>query len=138
MISAHLAINQNNLIGTVKYSQVGVCQVRRRTRPALNFILMMAETNGPSKNLIDLFGVATMKWTYGKPAGDNQKATLKVTMSGNGNGNDVDRLDDSASISRNLFRQWQRQPRQHADRLPAVLYRVSRSASDLTWLKGLA
>ena len=67
-------------------------------RTGIEFYFNDGGTNGPSTNLMDLFGVATMKWTYGKPSGESQKATLSVTMSGNGNGTDVDYLNNFNAV----------------------------------------
>jgi hypothetical protein len=95
---AHLAIVENNLIGTVKYSSIGALDGSETDKTGIEFYFNDGGTNGASKNQIDLFGVATMKWTYGKPTGNNQKASLSVKMSGNGNGNDVDYLNNFNAI----------------------------------------
>jgi hypothetical protein len=95
---AHLAIVQDNLIGTVKYSSAGALDGSETDRTGIEFFFNDGGTNGASKNQIDLFGVATMKWTYGKPSGNNQKASLSVKMSGNGNGLDVDYLNNFNAI----------------------------------------
>ena len=95
---AHLAIVQDNLIGTIKYSSAGALDGSETDKTGIEFYFNDGGTNGASKNQIDLFGVATMKWTYGKPTGNNQKASLSVKMSGNGNGNDVDYLNNFNAI----------------------------------------
>ena len=94
----YLAINEFNLIGTVKYSSVGALNGSETDETGIEFYFNDGGDGGPAKNQMDLFGVATMKWTYGKPAGENQKATLSVTMSGNGNGTDVDYLNNFNAI----------------------------------------
>ena len=95
---AHLAIVENNLIGTVKYSSIGALDGSETDKTGIEFYFNDGGTNGASKNQIDLFGVATMKWTYGKLTGNNQKASLSVKMSGNGNGTDVDYLNNFNAI----------------------------------------
>jgi hypothetical protein len=94
----YLAINETNLIGTVKYSSKVPLEGSETDKTGIEFYFNDGGDGGPSKNQMHLFGVATLNWTYGKPAGGNQKASLSVKMSGNGNGTDVDYLNNFNAI----------------------------------------
>ena len=95
---ARLAITENNLIGTVKYSKPGALDGSESDKTGIEFYFSDGGDGGPSKNFMDVFGVATLSWTYGKTTGANQKASLSVKMSGNGNGTDVDYLGNNNAI----------------------------------------
>jgi hypothetical protein len=95
---AHLVIAQDNLIGTVKYSSKVPLEGSETDKTGIEFYFNDGGDGGPGKNQMDLFGVATLNWTYGKPAGNSQKASLSVTMSGNGNGTGLDYIGNNNAI----------------------------------------
>jgi hypothetical protein len=94
----YLAINETNLIGTVKYSSKVPLEGSETDKTGIEFYFNDGGDGGPGKNQMDLFGVATLNWTYGKPAGNSQKASLSVTMSGNGNGTGLDYIGNNNAI----------------------------------------
>jgi len=94
----YLSINEMNLIGTVSYSSKVALQGSETDKTGIEFYFDDGGDGGPAKNHMDLFGVATLNWTYGAPTGNNQKASLSVTMSGNGNGTALDYLGNNNAI----------------------------------------
>jgi hypothetical protein len=94
----YLAINETNLIGTVKYSSKVPLEGSETDKTGMEFYFNDGGDGGPGRNNMDVFGVATLTWSYGKPSGTNQQASLSVKMSGNGNGTDVDYLGNNNAI----------------------------------------
>ena len=98
----YLQVGNQNLIGTVKYASTWALNGTETDKTGIIFYF----GDGPyqnSDNEIQLFGVANLKWTYGLPSGGNQKASVSVTMTGNGNNNcfvnDFDAIPASFSAS---------------------------------------
>jgi hypothetical protein len=80
----YLEVANQNLIGTVKYASTWALNGTETDSTGIIFYF----GDGPyenSDNKIELYGVAALNWTYGIPSGGNQKASVSVTMTGNGN-----------------------------------------------------
>jgi len=94
----YLAIDEMNLIGTISYSSKVALEGSETDKTGIEFYFDDGGDGAPGKNHMHLFGVATLSWTYGAPAGNTQKASLSVKMSGNGNGTDPDYLANNNAI----------------------------------------
>jgi hypothetical protein len=98
----YLTVDENNLIGTVKYSSTWVLDGKETDKTGIFFYFGDGEYQD-SDNEIELYGIATLTWTYGNVSAGSQKASLSVSMSGNGNNDcyidDFDAIPASFSAS---------------------------------------
>lgn len=77
----YLDIDDEGLIGTYDLA----AKTLAGTEKDMTGIYFYFYDGSMNDNEIDIYGKATLTWTYGAAKGGSQKATLSVTMSGNGN-----------------------------------------------------